>query len=157
MHEEDRAEIPQRRIGSPEGMADALEFLVGEKSAYLTGQKFIVDGGQFMWRRRTGARKTRPAPPPTARKHRKGEPACSRVSTGTRSSDIVRASIVRAFSTSVDTELEFHVFNARLPPPRARPRPGPAADRAELSLSSAGRWGLRLPGCLLRSARGYGP
>ncbi|MEV6246531.1 glucose 1-dehydrogenase [Streptomyces sp. NPDC051742] len=43
------AEIPQGRIGSPEEMADALEFLVSEKAAYITGQKFIVDGGQFMW------------------------------------------------------------------------------------------------------------
>ncbi|MFF6773347.1 SDR family NAD(P)-dependent oxidoreductase [Streptomyces sp. NPDC012637] len=43
------AEIPQGRIGSPEEMADALEFLVGPKAAYITGQKFIVDGGQFMW------------------------------------------------------------------------------------------------------------
>ncbi|MFF5971115.1 SDR family NAD(P)-dependent oxidoreductase [Streptomyces sp. NPDC012769] len=43
------AEIPQGRIGSPEEMADALEFLVSDKAAYITGQKFIVDGGQFMW------------------------------------------------------------------------------------------------------------
>ena len=43
------AEIPQRRIGAPEDVADALEFLVGTGSAYLTGQKIIVDGGQFMW------------------------------------------------------------------------------------------------------------
>ena len=42
-------EIPQRRIGTPEDVADALEFLVGAGSAYLTGQKIIVDGGQFMW------------------------------------------------------------------------------------------------------------
>ncbi|RLV08766.1 short-chain dehydrogenase [Streptomyces griseocarneus] len=48
-HEALLAEIPQRRIGSPEEMADALEFLVSEKAAYITGQKFIVDGGQFMW------------------------------------------------------------------------------------------------------------
>jgi 3-oxoacyl-[acyl-carrier protein] reductase len=43
------AEIPQGRIGAPEDVADALEFLVGPGSAYLTGQKLIVDGGQFMW------------------------------------------------------------------------------------------------------------
>lgn len=43
------ADIPQRRIGTPEDVADALEFLVGPGSAYLTGQKIIVDGGQFMW------------------------------------------------------------------------------------------------------------
>jgi 3-oxoacyl-[acyl-carrier protein] reductase len=43
------AEIPQQRIGTPEDVADALEFLVGPGSGYLTGQKIIVDGGQFMW------------------------------------------------------------------------------------------------------------
>ncbi|TGB14810.1 SDR family NAD(P)-dependent oxidoreductase [Streptomyces sp. MZ04] len=43
------AEIPQGRIGSPESMADALEFLVSDKASYITGQKIIVDGGQFMW------------------------------------------------------------------------------------------------------------
>jgi len=42
-------EIPQRRIGTPEDVADALAFLVGPNSTYLTGQKIIVDGGQFMW------------------------------------------------------------------------------------------------------------
>ncbi|GAB3678005.1 SDR family NAD(P)-dependent oxidoreductase [Saccharopolyspora tripterygii] len=42
-------EIPQRRIGTPDDIADALEFLVSAHSSYLTGQKLIVDGGQFMW------------------------------------------------------------------------------------------------------------
>ncbi len=43
------AEIPQRRIGATSDIADALEFLIGASSAYVTGQKLIVDGGQFMW------------------------------------------------------------------------------------------------------------
>ncbi|MFF3495271.1 SDR family NAD(P)-dependent oxidoreductase [Streptomyces sp. NPDC002795] len=43
------AEIPQRRIGTPDDIADALEYLVGPLSRYVTGQKLIVDGGQFMW------------------------------------------------------------------------------------------------------------
>ncbi|WP_333740255.1 SDR family NAD(P)-dependent oxidoreductase [Streptomyces sp. IBSBF 2806] len=43
------SEIPQRRIGSPDDIADALEYLVGPLSGYVTGQKLIVDGGQFMW------------------------------------------------------------------------------------------------------------
>lgn len=42
-------EIPSGRIGSVEDIADALEFLVTAQSSYLTGQKIIVDGGQFMW------------------------------------------------------------------------------------------------------------
>ncbi|MEU8581040.1 SDR family NAD(P)-dependent oxidoreductase [Streptomyces abikoensis] len=42
-------EIPQRRIGATDEMADALEYLVGEGATYVTGQKLIVDGGQFMW------------------------------------------------------------------------------------------------------------
>lgn len=43
------AEIPHGRLGTTRDVADALEFLVGPGSTYLTGQKIIVDGGQFMW------------------------------------------------------------------------------------------------------------
>lgn len=43
------AELPLGRIGDVEDIADALEFLVTAQSSYLTGQKIIVDGGQFMW------------------------------------------------------------------------------------------------------------
>jgi 3-oxoacyl-[acyl-carrier protein] reductase len=43
------ADVPQRRIGSVEDIADAMEFLVGPNSSYMSGQKLIVDGGQFMW------------------------------------------------------------------------------------------------------------
>lgn len=43
------SEIPQRRIGDVDMMADGLEFLIGDKASYVTGQKLIVDGGQFMW------------------------------------------------------------------------------------------------------------
>ncbi|MEW1904589.1 MULTISPECIES: SDR family NAD(P)-dependent oxidoreductase [unclassified Streptomyces] len=42
-------EIPVRRIGTTEDIADALEFMVGPAATYLNGQKVIVDGGQFMW------------------------------------------------------------------------------------------------------------
>ncbi|PWI44993.1 SDR family NAD(P)-dependent oxidoreductase [Streptomyces sp. ICBB 8177] len=42
------ATVPQRRTGSPREIADALEFLVGEASAYVTGQHLVVDGGHFM-------------------------------------------------------------------------------------------------------------
>ncbi|MEU2565149.1 SDR family oxidoreductase [Streptomyces longispororuber] len=40
--------IPQQRIGTPQDIADALEFLVTSRSAYITGQQLIVDGGHFM-------------------------------------------------------------------------------------------------------------
>jgi 3-oxoacyl-[acyl-carrier protein] reductase len=43
------AQIPQERIGSADEIADALEFLISPANAYMTGQKLIVDGGQFMW------------------------------------------------------------------------------------------------------------
>ncbi len=42
------AAVPGRRLGTPEDIADALEFLVTSRSAYVTGQQLIVDGGHFM-------------------------------------------------------------------------------------------------------------
>jgi acetoacetyl-CoA reductase/3-oxoacyl-[acyl-carrier protein] reductase len=42
------AQIPQRRLGSPAELADALEFLVGPASRYLTGQQLVVDGGRLI-------------------------------------------------------------------------------------------------------------
>jgi 3-oxoacyl-[acyl-carrier protein] reductase len=42
-------EIPQQRLAAADDIADALEYLVGQQASYLTGQKLIVDGGQFMW------------------------------------------------------------------------------------------------------------
>lgn len=41
------AEIPSGRVGTVEDVADGLEFLLN--STYVTGQKLIVDGGQWMW------------------------------------------------------------------------------------------------------------
>ncbi|HEU5471321.1 MAG TPA: SDR family oxidoreductase [Actinophytocola sp.] len=43
------AEIPLARLGTADDVADGLEYLIGPASGYLTGQKLIVDGGQFMW------------------------------------------------------------------------------------------------------------
>lgn len=40
------SEIPSARLGTTEDVADALEFLIG--NTYVTGQKLIVDGGQYM-------------------------------------------------------------------------------------------------------------
>jgi acetoacetyl-CoA reductase/3-oxoacyl-[acyl-carrier protein] reductase len=42
------AAIPEQRIGTTEEIADALEFLIGPGSGYMTGQKLVVDGGEFM-------------------------------------------------------------------------------------------------------------
>ncbi|GAA0706637.1 SDR family oxidoreductase [Dactylosporangium roseum] len=43
------AEIPAARLGTTEDIADGLEYLVGAGGSYLTGQKLVIDGGQFMW------------------------------------------------------------------------------------------------------------
>jgi 3-oxoacyl-[acyl-carrier protein] reductase len=42
------AAIPRQRIATTEEIADALEFLVGPGSANMTGQKLVIDGGEFM-------------------------------------------------------------------------------------------------------------
>ncbi|MEU0009203.1 glucose 1-dehydrogenase [Streptomyces sp. NPDC006314] len=42
------ATIPQGRTGTPEDIADALEYLVSDHSRYVTGQQLVVDGGHFM-------------------------------------------------------------------------------------------------------------
>ena len=43
-----RAQIPQARFGSPDDVADLVEFLASDRSAYITGQVINVDGGMFM-------------------------------------------------------------------------------------------------------------
>jgi 3-oxoacyl-[acyl-carrier protein] reductase len=40
-----QAKIPLGRIGSPEDIAAAVEFLVGPSGDYITGQTLVVDGG----------------------------------------------------------------------------------------------------------------
>jgi 3-oxoacyl-[acyl-carrier protein] reductase len=37
--------IPLQRIGTPEDIANMVEFLASDKSSYITGQTFVVDGG----------------------------------------------------------------------------------------------------------------
>ncbi len=37
--------IPMLRQGTPEEVAELVSFLVSEKSAYITGQDFLIDGG----------------------------------------------------------------------------------------------------------------
>jgi 3-oxoacyl-[acyl-carrier protein] reductase len=37
-----------RRIGRPEEVAEAVAFLASDKSAYITGQCLVIDGG-IVW------------------------------------------------------------------------------------------------------------
>lgn len=41
--------IPLRRIGKPEEISGVVCFLASEKSSYITGQNYIVDGGYSIW------------------------------------------------------------------------------------------------------------
>ena len=43
-----RGQIPQARFGAPDDVADLVEFLASDRSAYITGQVINVDGGMFM-------------------------------------------------------------------------------------------------------------
>lgn len=45
MMEEARSRIPLRRIGTPEEVADVVNFLMSDDSRYITGQSIVVDGG----------------------------------------------------------------------------------------------------------------
>src|SRR5262245_3223462 len=40
------AQIPLRRIGQPEDIADAVAFLASDQAAYITGQILLIDGGR---------------------------------------------------------------------------------------------------------------
>lgn len=42
------AQIPLRRLGTPEDVAEAVLFLCSESSSYITGQVIAVDGGMVM-------------------------------------------------------------------------------------------------------------
>jgi 3-oxoacyl-[acyl-carrier protein] reductase len=45
-----RAEaIPLQRIGEPRDVADAVMLLLSDEARFITGQKIVVDGGQYMW------------------------------------------------------------------------------------------------------------
>jgi NAD(P)-dependent dehydrogenase (short-subunit alcohol dehydrogenase family) len=44
-----RDAIPMDRIGTPEDVANAVLLLLSPEAAFVTGQKLVVDGGQYMW------------------------------------------------------------------------------------------------------------
>jgi NAD(P)-dependent dehydrogenase (short-subunit alcohol dehydrogenase family) len=41
------AELPVRRLGTPEDVAGVVAFLASEDASWLTGQALVLDGGQF--------------------------------------------------------------------------------------------------------------
>lgn len=41
------AEIPLRRLGNPQEIADAIVWLASERAAYVTGQTLLADGGLY--------------------------------------------------------------------------------------------------------------
>ena len=41
--------IPMQRLGQAEDVADAVMLMLANGSAFITGQKLVVDGGQSMW------------------------------------------------------------------------------------------------------------
>ena len=40
--------IPLKRLGNPEDVANAVAFLASEEASYITGQVINVDGGMVM-------------------------------------------------------------------------------------------------------------
>lgn len=42
------ASVPQRRIASPEEVAEVAAFLLDERARYITGEVLTVDGGQWL-------------------------------------------------------------------------------------------------------------
>ena|SRR5215475_4894286 len=41
--------IPLQRLGRPEDVADAVMLMLSSEARFVTGQRIIVDGGQYMW------------------------------------------------------------------------------------------------------------
>src|SRR5438105_4002481 len=47
MYQRWSAEVPLRRLGKPEEIADAILWLASDRAAYVTGQTILVDGGIY--------------------------------------------------------------------------------------------------------------
>jgi NAD(P)-dependent dehydrogenase (short-subunit alcohol dehydrogenase family) len=43
------AQVPMGRLGTPEDVAGVVEYLIGDDSAYITGQIIHPNGGQISW------------------------------------------------------------------------------------------------------------
>lgn len=43
------AAIPLQRIGQPEDVAAAVMLMLSDDAGFITGQKLVVNGGQYMW------------------------------------------------------------------------------------------------------------
>jgi NAD(P)-dependent dehydrogenase (short-subunit alcohol dehydrogenase family) len=41
--------VPLARVAMPEEVADLVRFMISHEARYMTGQKIIIDGGQFMF------------------------------------------------------------------------------------------------------------
>jgi NAD(P)-dependent dehydrogenase (short-subunit alcohol dehydrogenase family) len=41
--------VPLQRIGRPEDIADAVLMMLSDEACFITGQRIVVDGGQYMW------------------------------------------------------------------------------------------------------------
>jgi NAD(P)-dependent dehydrogenase (short-subunit alcohol dehydrogenase family) len=47
-YELSKRQIPLNRLGEPEEVAALVAFILSEEGAYINGQKFIIDGGEYM-------------------------------------------------------------------------------------------------------------
>ena len=48
LRQENLDKVPMHRFGKPEEVADLCVFLASDKSTYITGQTFVIDGGLTM-------------------------------------------------------------------------------------------------------------